>query len=254
MGSSTQTRTQTVNVQGMGTQEAALQALMTQIVEDLGQQLDPQSLQRLLRGEMRVTPEDQAFIREISNLTGQIQRDQMQANYEDVSSTVEGGMLERGLEGSTIEAVSQALMGRELQRGLDAEALQGRVMGAQQLQEQAVQRSGLQLNANQMLLQSILAGASDVANRSLQERLNSADTTITQNAPMQWGKLAGQLVGTGVGFMVGGPAGAMAGSQLGSQVGGSANASFPTSDDWYTRMSGQTPTSSDWARYAGGPY
>lgn len=205
MGSKKSEVTQSTNIPGAGPQGQRAMALMDQIIDQLGAQFDAGTLGDLASGEgMQVTPQDQAFIRQISNVTGELQRSQARDNFESMSQALEGQLLERGVEGSSIEAVQQALLGRQLQRSLDQGAMQREVTGAQQLQEQAFQRTGRQLNANQLLLQQILGGASSIAGMDLQARMAQPTMTQTTESPIQWGELAGAVLGDVAGNLVGG--------------------------------------------------
>ena len=116
-------------------------------------------------------------------------------------------MLDRGLEGSSIEAVNNALLGRQLQQTLDQSSMQQQITNAQQLQQQATNRAGIQLNANQLLLQRILGGSQGVAGMGLQERLAQGTSTSVTETPYNWGSAVGQIAGIGAGALLGGPAG-----------------------------------------------
>lgn len=216
MGSSTSTTEQTRTLPGAGQQEQAVRAMLMRLAQSGEAQMG--DLSALASGQMSVTPQDEAFIRQISTLTGELQRDQARASYDEMSQAVEGQLLERGLEGSSVEAVNQALLGRQLQQSLDMGTLQREITSAQQLQQQAQNRAGLQLNANQLLLQRILNSAGAVGNMSLQERLSQGTVTQTTEQPFDWGRAAGTVVGATAGALTGNPAAAAQGAQTGGNA------------------------------------
>lgn len=172
-----------------------LQSLGTRGLGQLG------NLSDLASGKLQINPEDEALVRRIQELTGEAARQQMQSNYELVSSQVEGQLLEGGLSKSSIEAVKQALLGKDLQSSLNQSALQGQITGAQQLREGMYQNAGIKMSANQLLLNQILGGAGAVAQMGLQERL--AQPTTKQSG----GGLGGlvdmaSLAGLGLGSLI----------------------------------------------------
>jgi len=201
MGSQQTTQTRSVTFDEMGQQEASMRAVLEQLAQRGMLQLGDMS--SLTSGRMDITPQDEAFIRQISALTGELQRGQAQQNYDTMSQQVEGQLLSRGLEGSSIEAVNQALLGRQLQQSLDQGALQNQITSAQQLQQQAQNRAAVQLNANQLLLNQILNSAQGLAGMSLQERLTGQTITQTAEAPFSWGAAAGRLLGSAMGNFAG---------------------------------------------------
>lgn len=193
MGSSTQTTEVSSTIPGIGEQESRARALMMQLAESGQGQLG--DLGALARGDMQITPQDEALIRQIAQLTGDLGRAQAQQNYEALAPQVEGQLLERGLEGSSIEAVNQAMLGRQLQQTLDQSSLQQQLISAQQLQQQPLARAGIQLNANQLLLQRILGGAQSVGQMGLQERWAQTTETQTTETPFNWGGVVGAVAG-----------------------------------------------------------
>ena len=225
MGSSTTTSESTRTLPGIGQQESRARALLMQLAEGGMDQLG--DLSSLTSGQFSVTPQDEAFIRQISNLSGELQRSQARSNFDEMSQAVEGQLLERGLEGSSIEAVNNALLGRQLQQSLDQGAMQREITSAQQLQQQAYNRAGIQLNANQLLLNRILNGAQAVGGMALNERLAQGTATSTTEQPFNWGQAIGTTVGAVGGFIAGGPPGAAMGAQVGGAGGGAGGATAP---------------------------
>ncbi len=157
------------------------------------------NLGELASGELSVSPQDADLVRQIASLTGDMQRNQAQQNYEAMAGSVEGQLLDRGMEDSSIEAVSQALLGRQLQQSLDQGAIQNQITSSQMLQQMPFQRAGLQLSANQALLQQVLGGAQAVGNMGLQERLAQMTTTQSTETPFDWGAMIGTLGGQAMG-------------------------------------------------------
>ena len=101
------------------------------------------------------------------------------SQYEDISAQIENDLLERGIEGSSIEAVNQAILGRQMQRQLADVSSQGQQFGSQALLNLPFQRAGVQLSANQQLLQQLLGGAQTGIQAGLSERLAQGTTTQT---------------------------------------------------------------------------
>lgn len=194
MGSKS-TTTQEVTIRKAGGQEQSARNLLDQLAKGgMGQLGD---LGALASGQLSLSGNDMALIRQIQELSSQQARDATMQNYEQVRGQVESGLLDRGLANSSVEAVSQALLGQQLQASLDQQALQGQITSAQQLRQQAIDRAGLQLNANQLLLNEILSGAGALANMGLQERLAQTTTKQTTKTPMSIGGAA-QMVGRGL--------------------------------------------------------
>jgi len=215
MGSTTSTSESTASVPGAGQQELQARNLLMQLAESGQGQLDMSQLGQLSSGDLNISPQDQDLVRQIAQLTGDLQRSQAQSNYETMAGSVEGQMLDRGMEGSSIEAVSQALLGRQLQQSLDQGAMQNQITSSQMLQQMPFQRAGIQLSANQQLLQQILGGAQAVGGMGLQERLSQRTSTETTETPFNWGSAVGSALGTAAGAAFGGPAGAV-GAQAGN--------------------------------------
>lgn len=186
MGSSKETTTQTTTLPGQGAQEAGARSALSQLAQ--GQMGD---ISNLANGNFQITPEDRAFIEQIAALSQRAAGNTIRANAADTMGAIEGDLLSRGLEGSTIEAVDKAVGMRQMQQSLDQSAIEGQITTAQQLREQALSRAGLQLNANQLLLQRILGGAGQLGQLGLQERLAQVTTKQETEKPFDWGGVAG---------------------------------------------------------------
>lgn len=153
----------------------------------------------LANGQLQITPEDEALIRRISELTSESARANIQDNAAFASAQLEDRTLAKGIAGSTIEAVDEAMIGRQMQQSLDTEALKNEITSAEQLRKQSLDRAGVQLSSNQLLMQQLLGGAGGFAQMDLQERLNQGTTTgVTEtdavgNAAAMLGSAAGQV-------------------------------------------------------------
>jgi len=178
-----------------------MQQLLSQMASGGAAQMG--DLSGLARGEVTLSPQSAALIQQIQQLTMNAARKQAKGNYEDMVGSVEGAALDSGLDGSSIEAVNRAVLGRQLQQTLDQSTLQGQITSAQQMRTAAVEDAGLQLNANQLLLQRILGSAAPLAQMGLQERLAQATTTQKSKQGVGLGSLA-QVGGLVLGGMTGG--------------------------------------------------
>lgn len=191
--------TATTTIPKAGAQETAargtLQDLGTRGLGQLG------NLGDLAAGKLQASPYEQDLIRQIQELTGQAARKEAQSNYELMASDVEGQLLEGGLAKSSIEAVKQALLGKQLQSSLDQSALQGQITSAQQLRQGMYDRAGVQLNANQLLLNQILGGSGAVAQMGLQERIAQPTTKTSSGGLGGLTDLAG-MAGLGLGSII----------------------------------------------------
>jgi len=185
VGSSKETTTTTTTVPGAGGQETAANDILRQLAQGGLSQLG--DLSGLASGNVQISPEDRAFIEEISRLSQKAAANNIRSNAAETMGAVEANALERGIGSSTIEAVNKAVGMRQMQESLDQSAISGQITTAQQLREQALSRAGLQLNANQLLLQRILGGASQLSAQGLQERLTQATTTGVTEKPFDWG-------------------------------------------------------------------
>jgi len=178
MGSKKTETTQATTIPGIGAQEQQARDILSQLAQGGGDL--SANLSDLASGNLQITPQDQALIQQIQRLSTQTAQQGMADNASLAMNTVEGNLLDRGISGSSIEAVNKALIGRQLTTDLNKSALQGQVTSAQQLRQSVLDRAGLKLNANQLLLQKILGASQGMANLGLQERLGQATTTKTQ--------------------------------------------------------------------------
>jgi hypothetical protein len=183
MGSQTTESTTTRTIPGAHGQELQARDIMMQLARSGMQDLD---VSNLAGGRMQVTPEDEQLMRRIMQAASEMRRQEALRDFEGMSGAVESSMLERGIGGSSIEALQTALLGRELQHTLGQGGLQDTALTAQGLQQLPFQRAGVQLSANQLLLQQILSGAGGVAGMGLQERLNQGTETSTSKQPFDW--------------------------------------------------------------------
>jgi hypothetical protein len=185
MGSSKETTTQTNTIPGVGAQEGRMRDVLGQLAS--GVQMG--DISNLTSGNLQITAEDRALIEEISKLSQRAAGDTIRSNAADTMGAIESNALDRGIGSSTIESVNKAVGMRQMQQSLDQSAITGQVTNAQQLREQALSRAGIQLNANQLLLQRILGGAQSLAGLGLQERLAQGTTTEVTEKPFDWAAL-----------------------------------------------------------------
>jgi len=137
------------------------------------------NLSDLANGKMTVQPQDAALINEIQKLTDQNARVGLQENLAQVMSGVEGNMLDRNIAGSTVEAMGKSLAGTQALADLNRQTIASGINNAQSLRQQTLDRAGITLNANQLLLQRLLGGAQGVYQPALQARLAQGTTTGT---------------------------------------------------------------------------
>lgn len=202
MGSQKQETTQTVTLPGMGDTERQARSLLSSLSSSGMDQLG--NLSELAKGNVNLSPQMSALIEEINRRSMEQARAEARRNYEDMSSTVMDSSLEAGISGSSADAVNRAILGRQLQGTLDATTRQGQINSAEQMRQSAFDSAGVQLNANQLLLQRILQGAGSLAEMGLQERLAQPTTTTTQKTGgMSWNSLA-QLGGRGIAALASG--------------------------------------------------
>jgi len=190
MGSKS-TQTQSTTIKGIGSQEQGARDVLQKLSEALPQLGD---LTDLANGKVQLDPKDMQLLQQIQELSGQAGRNQLQQNFDAASGAVEGDLLSKGLEGSSIEAVQKAILGRQLQQSLDQSAIQGQIQTAQGARQHALDKAGLKLNANQVILQRILGGAQGLAGMGLQERL--AQQTTTQESKQGFGAAQALALGT----------------------------------------------------------
>lgn len=204
MGSSKPTQTQTNTIPGMGQQESEARALLAKLTGQMGGQMG--DLGDLAKGNFSFSPQDAALIQQIQRLTQEQARSGIQDNAALAMNSVEGNLLSRGLGGSSIEAVNKAMIGRQMSDALNQSTIQGQITSAQQLRQAALDRAGIKLNANQLLLQKILGSAGTLADLGLKERMAQTTTTQTTEKPFDWGQAAGLGVRLGTDIATGGSA------------------------------------------------
>lgn len=191
--------TTTVTIPKAGKDETAARGMLSELgSRGLGQL---GNLSDLASGKLQISPEDEALVKRIQELTAEASRNEVKSNYEMMAGEVEGQLLEGGLAKSSIEAVKHALLGKQLQSSLDSSAIQGQITSAQQLREGMYNNAGIKLNANQLLLNQILGGAGGVAEMGLRERIAQPTQTTTSNGLGSLVDLAG-MAGLGLGSLI----------------------------------------------------
>ncbi|KPK44900.1 MAG: hypothetical protein AMJ65_01640 [Phycisphaerae bacterium SG8_4] len=167
---SSKTETQ-VSIPGTSAQEQRILDALEVLGIGTQRQLDIGGLGQIARGKLEASPEDRALIEQSVQASREIAERAAREQYADLASQVEAGALERGIEGSSIEAVNRAVMGRELQRQLADITARTQQQTSEQLLSLPFQRAGMQLSANQQLLNQLLGATSPVLQTRLQERL-----------------------------------------------------------------------------------
>jgi hypothetical protein len=152
-------------------------------------------------GNISASDSDRKFIEIAQNAAAEIARKQAENNFASQKGQVEGRLLDKGMEGGSIEQVVTALMGKSNQDALNNIALQQQGQTAEQMTSLPFQRAGVQLSANQMLLQKLLGTSQPVLQAGLQERLAQTTTTSTGDP---FGTLAGLGMQVGTMFAPGG--------------------------------------------------
>ena len=170
-----------------------MQMLQQYMQQGMGQTGD---LSAYARGEVGgPTEQDRASVQDAQSAAGDVARAQMEQALAEALQQVEGGLLDRGLEGSSIEAVTNALIGRDFNRQMATMLGQQRAEGAQQLVNMPFQRADVALNANQLLMQRLVQGAGvglpyDASIRSL--NASQMNSTPTSQMLLQAGSQLGQ--------------------------------------------------------------
>jgi hypothetical protein len=172
-------------------------------------------------GNISASESDRQFIELAQNSAAEIARKNAENNFASQKRGVEEQLLSKGMEGSSIEAVQTALLGKSNQDALNNISLQQQGQAAEQMTSLPFQRAGVQLSANQLLLQKLLGAANPVMQQSLQERLAQRTTTTktkqsTAGAALQAAtRLAAAYVTAGTSEV-----GEVAGQAAGGAVGG----------------------------------
>jgi len=230
--STTETTTNETTIKQIGSQEQDMRNLLASTAQGSADQLG--NLTDLANGNLQLSPQDAALIRQIQELSGQAARGQMQDNAAMQSSQLEDRLLGKGMGGASVEAVNEALIGRQLTSDLNQSVLQGQIQGAQQMRQGVLDTAGIKLNANQLLLSNILQGAGAVSSMGLEERLvQRKDTQTTEgnamNTAMQLGKTGGRLA---AGIMTGGA------SEAGLSAAGQLSDSYSNPQNYTTDIYG----------------
>jgi len=176
MGSKTQTQTSTSQIKPRSAQEQQLLDMFTKLAKDAGGQLGDFDLSSLLSGEgLTPTESDIALSEQALGATGDIARRQLQDFVREGNLGLDETLSARGIQGSSIESVSRGLVGRDANRQFANIMDSERRQQADLLAQLPFQRAGVQLGANQALLQQLGLGQF-ASNFGLQERLGSATT------------------------------------------------------------------------------
>jgi len=173
MGTSTQTQTSTIP--GASADETQLRALLSTLANSTSGQFG--DLSSMAAGNISASDSDRQFIELAQNAAAEIARKNAENNFASQKRGVEEQLLSKGMEGGSVEAVQTALLGKSNQDALNNINLQQQGQAAEQMTSLPFQRAGVQLSANQLLLQKLLGAANPVMQQSLQERLAQGTTT-----------------------------------------------------------------------------
>lgn len=182
MGMSESKQTTQNQVGAMSPQMQQMMQLVMQMAQGSAGQMG--DLSALARGDMAISEQDRQLVSDAQSASGDIARRQMEQAMQEAMRGVEGQMLGRGLEGSSIEAVNNALIGQDFQRQMANMLGQQRAESAQQLMNMPFQRAGVQLNANQLLMQRLLGGAQPMMSYDAAMRQGSGTQTTTSQVPL----------------------------------------------------------------------
>lgn len=176
MGDQTTTTEQTV-----GPQSAQAQEMMRQLMQ-LTQQSQGQlgDLSDLAAGNIQAGPQDRRLVEQSANAAAEMARRNAERDFLTTSRQTEDQLVSRGVDSSTIDAVVQALQGRQYQHQLGQIGLQQQGQSAEMMASMPLQRAGIQLNANQAILQRILGGAQPTLNYDIQARLGNMTQQTTK--------------------------------------------------------------------------
>jgi len=182
MGKGSSTTTTTGSIPGAAADETQLRGLLSTLASSTSGQFG--DLSSMASGNISASDSDRQFIETAQNAAAEIARKNAENNFASQKRLVEEQLLSKGMEGGSIEAVTTALMGKSNQDALNNINLQQQGQAAEQMTSLPFQRAGVQLSANQLLLQKLLGAANPVMQQSLQERLAQGTTTSrTETSP-----------------------------------------------------------------------
>jgi hypothetical protein len=91
-------------------------------------------------------------------------------------------MARRGVQGSSIELARQGTIGENFMKYLERSLGQEQLQGSQALMNLPFQRAGVQLGANQQLVNQLIGMGNPTLQHGLNERINQGTTTQTQES------------------------------------------------------------------------
>lgn len=191
MGSSKTTDTRQPGAQS-GEAQRIMAALAEQVQRAGGQMGD---LSSLAAGQMEINPYDRALVQQAQESTGQVAQQQMDQNMEQILRQLQDQAIGRGIENSSLEAVNNALVGQDYQRQMQQMMSQLQGQSAQALMNMPFQRAGVQLNANQALMQRLVGGAQPAL--GYDQGIRQMGMTSTRESPFDFGALMNTAIGTG---------------------------------------------------------
>lgn len=195
MGTSKKTVTQRNEIPGASARARRIESLLEDVLTRADGSLD-------FDVSTEITPQQRAYLAQIQELTGDVARSQMRAGLQEAQGQVEAGLLDRGLQGSSIEAVQQAIQGRDFTRQMNEFLMRTQAQTAEQMVNTGFANAQVRLNQNQQLLSTLLGGSQTLLARDLQERMaQGTSTSETETKQSAFGQMM-QLGQLGARFLV----------------------------------------------------
>lgn len=211
MGTNKETTTERKYIPGASARARRIESLLEDVLTRADGSLD-------FDISTEITPQQRAYLAQIQELTGDVARSQMRAGLQEAQGQVEAGLLDRGLQGSSIEAVQQAIQGRDFTRQMNEFLMRTQAQTAEQMVNTGFANAQVRLNQNQQLLSTLLGGSQTLLARDLQERMaQGTSTTKTRTKKSAFGQMM-QLGQLGASFLVPGAGPVLAGTQLASSA------------------------------------
>ena len=241
--STKQTQETTKSIRSATGNEAALNALFTQIAQEAGANLGSLG-QNMLGGP---TAADRDLVEQSIGASGDIARRELERSMEQIMSQVSEQLAARGIAGSSIESMMAGQVGSQGLQSIENLMSREQAQGGQALLNLPFQRAQTEIGRNQALLQRLTSLGGAVQQGGLQERLNTIGQTTTQSqsggaTAMQVGQQLGRL---GAAYFTGGA------SEAALAAGGAAGGGGAPL--WYQGGSAQGP-SPNYSSYGIPPY
>lgn len=159
-----------------GTEQSLIE-LFSKIAQEAGGQLGDLDISSLLSGQGLVpSASDKQLVSESIGATGDMARRQLEETVRGQNLNLDEVLSSRGIQGSSIESVQRGLVARGANDQFANILDSVRREGANALLQLPYQRAGIQLSANQALMQRLGLG-NNLLTTGLQERMANATTT-----------------------------------------------------------------------------